>query len=122
MTAIGYANMYSGMENPQRELTEEEINKVKELVSKLETPYTGPTYERLGFSGFSVSDGENWLVNSHFTCWCSVWDKQELKHYEDTVGLIAYLEEILTPMVEKHYKDAQEIMSTYYEDLFRVPE
>jgi hypothetical protein len=120
MTAKGYANLYSGRQNPERQLMEEEINKVKELVSKLKIPYTGPTYERLGFSGFSVSDGDNWLVVSHLTCWCTVWDKQELKHYEDTVGLIAYLEEILTPMVKQHYKDAQKVMGAYYEDLFRI--
>src|ERR1700677_3688626 len=107
MTATGYANMYSGMKNPQRELTEEEINRIKELVSKLKLPYIGSTSERLGFSGFSVLDGENWVVISHFTCWCSVWDERGLKHYEDTVGLINYLEEILTPMVEKHHRDSQ---------------
>src|SRR5277367_1300854 len=102
MTAIGYANMYSGFRNPERELTEEEITKVKQLVSKLETPYIGPTHPKMGFSGFIVSDGDNWLVNSNLTCWCSVWENQELKHYEDTVGLVGYLEEILTPMIDKY--------------------
>jgi hypothetical protein len=125
MTTKGYTNMYSGMQNPERELTEEETNKVKYLISKLEIPYTGPTHPKMGFSGFGVCCAEeNWLVQSYFTCWCSVWSSQaqELKHYEDTVGLIAYLEEILIPMVNQHYENTQEGMEKYYEEMFGVPQ
>lgn len=121
MKTIGYAQMYSGMPNPERELTEEEANIVEELVSKLEIPYTGSFHPNMGFTGFGVSN-EDWWVNSNFLYWCSVWKNGELKHYEDTVGLIEYLEEILTPMVEKHYEDMQKVMADYYENMFRVPE
>ena len=125
MTAIGYANMYSGIQNPERELTEEESIKVKELVSQLKELYTGPTHPKLGFTGFSVwYKEEEFYVMSNFTFWCGIWsaEAQELKYYEDTVGLITYLEEILTPMVEKHRRDMQEIMSVHYENLFGISE
>jgi hypothetical protein len=124
MIATGYAQMYSGMPNPERELTEEESNKVKELVSQLKVPYIGPKHSKLGFTGFIISyKEENWCVISNFTCWCIVWSDQdqELKYYEDTVGLIGYLEEILTPMVDKHLQDMQQVMTNYYEEMFRVP-
>lgn len=124
MTVIGYAQIYSGMQNPERELTEEETAKVKELVSRLEVLYTGSKSPGLGATGFSVlHKEENWYVMSNFTCWCAVWsnETQELKYYEDTVGLIGYLEEILTPMVKKHYEDMQRVMADYYENMFGIP-
>ena len=123
MTTKGYANMYSGMPNPERELTEEEISKIEYLISQLTIPYTGSVHHKFELGGYTVSNVEkNWCIISHFTCWCSIWKDQELKNYEDTVGLIAYLEEILQPMADKHIKDSQEAMERYYEEMFGVSE
>jgi hypothetical protein len=120
MPVIGYADMYSGAENPQRQLTDQEASRVEELISQLTVPYTGLIHINLGFSGFSVSDGENWVVVAHSTCWCSVWQNQELKHYEDTVGLLAFLEEILTPMMDQHLQEESRVMAAYYEEMFGI--
>lgn len=47
-----YILMYSGMHNPEKELTEEENQTLKGLVAGLEIKYLGQSHSHLGFSGY----------------------------------------------------------------------
>ena len=120
MTAKGYASMYSGRANPERELTPTEISAVKEIMSSLSEPWTGATHPQLGFTGYGVwSPDENWYVSADFRGFATVWDvkKLGLDYYKDTVGLTAYLASILKEMLDKHYEDDKKAMDDYIASL-----
>ena len=116
MTTKGYASMYSGMPNPERDLTPEEVSKVKELMSRLDEPWTGPNHPQMGFTGYGVWDGEdNWYVSVDFRGFATVWNgtKMGVDYYKDDVGLTAYLQSILKETVDRHVEDAQELMEEF---------
>jgi hypothetical protein len=110
--------MYSGMRNPEKELTEEEITTLRELVSKLEVPYPGQAHSHLGFSGYAAT-----LDNIHVIA--SLWGHVRVFNseglptaYSDTTGVLAYLCKIMTPVMIKHNEDAAKAMKDWEASLF----
>lgn len=119
MKIIGMPLMYSGAENPFRLLTEEELNKIKELKEQLTHFWMSPPVHKLGFSGYMVhweSDDpeDSSYLSVYFNGMVLFWDNKN-KHVIrmlDTVGLAKYLDEILLPLANGAIKN---------EDLFGVP-
>lgn len=116
MTTRGYASMYSGLPNPERVLTEEEVSKVKEMMSRLDEPWTEAHHPKMGFTGYGAWNGkENWYVSVDFRGFAAVWTgkRMELDYFKDTVGLTTYLQSILKATVDRHFEDAQELMQDF---------
>lgn len=121
MKATVTALMYSGAQNPERELNEEEVNHINVLASQLtETaPYN---QHALGFSGFTAftSDEEgktNWGTYGFFNGCAQVWDNNKLDWicYYDTPGICAYLFTLMNSTLQDHYREATETMKKHME-------
>ncbi|SRR5579871_6604189 len=111
--------LYSGLPNPEKELTPEELSHIQDLVSKLEEP-TPPQHSHLGFSGYSAS-WESTHVIAHFSGHVSVYSDHEVKHYYDTCGVMAYLCQLLTPIMVEHNKNADKMLTDWIAFTFPVP-
>jgi hypothetical protein len=121
----GYVLMYSGLHNPEKDLSEEEYSKIKELVSQLNVPYDGEPLPQLGFTGYAADFAEDqFWVSGAFIGWVSVFQNGECKHYDDTVGLVSYLHLIMVPVLQKHIKDSHNFMKEIFknEKMSRVSE
>jgi hypothetical protein len=135
--------MYSGNRNPETELTEEQGQKIVELVSKLNKKCDEPPLWGLGSLGpesYVIVWGNGgspfdipsmnliYLKIDQNGCTC-IWYNIEENHigekyikidYKDTVGLWEYLNPIGIKLLDKHQRDAQEVMDEYNEKMFRV--
>ena len=110
--------MYSGMQNPEKELTEEEVQTLRDLVAGLEITYPGQSHSHLGFSGYAASFDEMHVIASMYGH-VRVWDTSgKLVAYSDTTGVLAYLCKIMTPVMIKHNEDAQKAMADYIASQF----
>lgn len=110
--------MYSGRMNPEKELTDEELQNLKDLVYGLEVPYPGHAHGHLGFSGYSADLGDRYIIAS-LHGHVRVFDRQgEGKAYSDTTGVLAYLCKIMTPVMIKHQADAKKAMDDYMASQF----
>lgn len=120
--------MYSGMchLDPRVELTEEQFIIIEKMMTDLSEPFPGKEYYGTGVlsatsymvvfpenSGIYVFD--NGKVNIH----TSVYGED--KNYQDTVGLHAYLKELLAPALAKHYEDSKKEWEAYNEKMFGIP-
>jgi hypothetical protein len=115
MKATASVLMYSGMQNPEKELTSEELQHIQDLVAKLGDPCV-PQHSHLGFSGYSA----NWdttHVIAHFSGHISVYN-QEVKHYYDTSGVMAYLCQLITPVMVERSKNADKLITDWVADTF----
>lgn len=99
-----YVCMTSGVKGPEIELTDEEVSKINELVSQLDTPWEGSNFFGMGLSSdhFMVN-----IITSDYSiyidtnmCGYVKFSKLEpnialsyssLEEYKDTVGLWGYL-------------------------------
>lgn len=117
MKATASILMYSGIQNPEKELTEEEIQTLKDLVTGLETVYPAQAHSHLGFSGYAASfDGMHVIASMYGHV--RVWDTAgRLSAYTDTTGVLAYLCKIMTPVMVKHIEDGQKAMDDYWKSL-----
>jgi hypothetical protein len=116
-----YAMMYSGRENPERNLAPQECSQIEMLVSELKEkaswPYPGGAQGGLGFTGFGVSFyGTNeslCALQAHFSGFVSVWNEKEKvwNTFYDTAGICGYLMIIMGTTLHKHYKEAQKELS-----------
>lgn len=118
MTPTASIMMYSGMKNPEKELTEEEVQTLKDLVAGLETAYPGQAHGHLGFSGYAASFDDMHVIASMYGH-VRVWDTTgKLTAYTDTTGVLAYLCKIMTPVMVKHQEDAKKAMDDYMANQF----
>jgi hypothetical protein len=105
---IGSPSMYSGRENPQRELTDEEIVKIKDLISQL-TIVSAAHNPTLGFNGYGVGN-EDWYISGSFYGQVLVFEDNSLTAYKDTVGVTAYLHLILGHLVREHLEEHEKVL------------
>lgn len=111
--------MYSGMQNPEKELTPEESQQLEDLVAGLEIAYPGHAHGHLGFSGYSADLDGRYIIASLYGH-VRVFDAQgQQKAYTDTTGVLAYLCKIMTPVMIKHNEDAQKRMDDYIASTFK---
>jgi hypothetical protein len=108
---IGSPLMYSGMQNPQRDLTEEEVAKIKELVSQLSVTCAAHN-PSMGFTGYAVNNEENWYVSGSFYGQVIVFENNGLTAYKDTAGVTAYLHLILGHLVQEHLEEHEKMSGT----------
>lgn len=112
-----YILMYSGAMNPEKELTDEELQNLKDLVYGLEVPYPGQAHGHLGFSGYSADLGDKYIIASLYGH-IRIFDAQgKDTAYTDTTGVLAYLCKIMTPVMIKHNEDARKQMDDYIASL-----
>jgi hypothetical protein len=108
------ALMYSGAQNPERDLTEEEMVEIKRLASLLVNKSNLPFQGGLGFTGFSAfeyQDGldENaWGVYGYFNGTAVVWSgiTKDWIVYWDDVGICAHLHLLINDTLIAHYQQA----------------
>ena len=94
--------MYSGRQNPEKELTDQETEDIRNLVAGLDTPYPGKAHSHLGFSGYAASLGNMHVIASLYG-FIQIFDEHgEEKAYSDTTGVLAYLCRIMTPVMVEH--------------------
>ena len=111
--------MYSGMKNPEKDLTEEEVQTLKDLVTGLETVYPAQPHSHLGFSGYCASFDDMHVIASMYGH-VRVWDTTgKVTAYTDTTGILAYLCKIMTPVMVKHIEDGQKAMDDYWTNLHK---
>lgn len=136
--------MYSGMQPPECDLTQQQIEHISELVSRLDTPHTGgPLWH--GTAVLSTDSYSVWWLDERpideamFTkpfegSWMMVRVRvggpvhvyrQEENfqgvYLKDTVGLWEYLATIGSPLLAKHFRDVNESMEDYYEKVLGIP-
>lgn len=131
MKANCSALMYSGGQNPEKDLTDDELTTIKNLVSKLNVKsnmkYNGG---KLSFNGFvahksSESEGKptEWGVYAFFDGFAQVWDDdaKDWILYYDTAGICAYLFTIMNDTLQEHYNGS--VLAKYYDqDLSNYPQ
>ncbi len=147
MKVIGSIIMYSGGQNPERELSETEIKHILDLVSKVDQPYQEELHPKLGFSGYSVGwdyYNEKGELNRELiegippsklppVCIQTFEEYNAIGIYEnlfmsgmsmyyDTVGLGLYLKDIMASTLQKHIDEAQKAMDEYNEEMLRATE
>lgn len=109
----------SGIQNPEKDLTEEELSHIQELVLKLNEA-AGEQHPHLGFSGYAATwDGVH--VVARFSGYVSVYTDQEMKHYYDTSGVVAYLCQLLTPVMVEHNKNLNKQLTDWIAFTFTPP-
>lgn len=111
--------MYSGAQNPEKELTDQEITDIRALVAGLDMPYPGQAHGHLGFSGYAASFQDMHVIASLYGH-IRIFDAQgQEKAYSDTTGVLAYLCKIMTPVMIKHQEDAKKQMDDYIASTFK---
>lgn len=117
MKSTAYIMMYSGMPNPEKELTDEEVSNIKGLVSELNIPFPGNADSYLGFS-YSAFIDENLYVIASPCGYVKILNKSGLvTTFSDTTGVIAYLCKIMTPVMIKHQEEGVKIMKDWVASL-----
>jgi hypothetical protein len=112
MIPIAYINMYSGLPNPEKELSLEEVATLRDLVSQLKDPYPGQAHSRLGFSGYSaVLDDQTYIIADVLGYVQIFGTNGTGTVHADTAGICAYLCKLMTPVMIRHNEDAAQIMS-----------
>lgn len=104
---VGSPSMYSGIQNPQRELTDEEVSKIKDLVSQLNIT-TAAHVPSMGFTGYATGN-EEWYVMGSFYGQVLVFEDNSLVAYKDTAGVTAYLHLILGHLVREHLEEYEKV-------------
>lgn len=123
MKVTGIISMYSGISNPEMELSPEVSKQVCEMLYRAYEESDKPLHSKLGFNGYIVAwypeDGESWpAVHIHvYDGVISVSCFASHSNLKDTVGLESYLAEALAPCLEKHQQEAAKAMAEYYENL-----
>lgn len=105
--------MYSGMPNPEKELSEEEVAIIQGLISKLNITYPGQAHSHLGFSGYAATFEDIHIIASLYG-FVQVFNKNGVSAaYSDTAGVLAYLCKIMTPVMIKHNEEAAKVMADW---------
>lgn len=123
--ATFYILMTSGIEGPKCELTDEQSQKIEELVNQLEQPWVGSTNfgMNLGPANYSVSDlDKGWGLRVLPEGFVTVWDPvdNDWHNFVDTVGLWVYLATIGSPTLQKWLAECQKQMDEYNEEMLRT--
>lgn len=122
MIPTAFILMYSGMQNPEKELSREETNILKDLVSKLEIKYTGQTHPHMGFSGYGASLSDDLYVIASLRGFIQLFDKTGLPvAYSDTTGILAYLHKIMAPVMARHEEEAAEARNNFDWEQLLIP-
>lgn len=114
MIPTAYIMMYSGLQNPEKELSQEEVDTLKDLVSKLDHPFPGATNSHMGFSGYSASLSDELYVIASLWGYIQVFRANgEMVAFSDTTGVLAYLCKLMTPVMIRHNEDAAQAMDDW---------
>lgn len=106
MIPTAYIMTYSGLRNPEKELLQEEVDTLNDLVSKLDHPFPGATNPHLGFSGYSASLSDEKYVIASLWGYIQVFGTSgESVAYSDTTGVLAHLCKIMTPVMIRHNEE-----------------
>lgn len=126
MTIYCSALIYSGSRSPERELTDEEADYVRGLISQLTTRCPS-SHSKLGFSGFAVFDRDETKTTTEttlaayglFNGEAKIWDTSvsDWVSYFDTVGLCAYLFTIMNDTLQAHYNQSALMMEGFWKDI-----
>ena len=123
MKVIGSIMMYSGMQNPERELSENETKHILELLSTIDQHYNEEWYTKLGFSGYCVEwrhEESDAMYSSEHPVYFQAFPHMKtigiyknmfmsgINMYKDTSGLCEYLKEILNSLCPGH--DYEEVL------------
>ena len=103
--------MHSGMQNPEKELTNEELEHIQSLVAQL-NDIVPQQHGHFGHRGYAANWEEAHVI-TYYTGHVSVYTDKEEKHYYDTTGVMAYLCQLLTPVMVQYSKDAQKVMDDW---------
>lgn len=130
MKAACSALMYSGGQNPEKVLTDDELTKIKHLICQLNVKSSMKYNSGLRFNGFvahqsSELDGKptEWGVYGFFDGFAQVWDDdaKDWILYYDTAGICAYLFTIMNDTLQEHYNGS--VLAKYNEqDLPNYPQ
>ena len=129
MTTKLYVCMTSGIEGPEAELTEEQSQKIIELVGQLSQPWVGdaPIGMNLSKDHFIVDwDDDNSLISAIRTDpsgYVNMWKRGDTDWHDfvDTVGLWSYLSPLGVDAHQKWVKQSSEAMEKFYEEMQRIP-
>jgi len=120
--ATFYIMMTSGIEGPQCELTDEQIQNIEEMALELNQPWVGSTHFGMGLgptnygvSGLNKISGLRILPQGFVTIWKP--GDTDWHNFMDTVGLWTYLATIGSPTLQKWLKDGQKQMDEYNEEM-----
>lgn len=116
-----YAMMYSGRQNPEKELTSEELETIQDLLSQLKEPWLGPSHPRLGFTGYGATyELDGWIQScqADISGFVHKWDKDtnEWDVFADTSGVLPYLMKIMVPTMQEHYKEGYASYNSFNKD------
>lgn len=124
MTVSFYISMTSGIRGPEGELTEEQANKVTELIQQLTEEWVGQQpggLSHLHATNYIVSglEGPALSVAVDAYGFTRVWtnSNSDWRYYKDTVGLWAYLAPIGYSTLRKWLDEAEKAMKEYQEKL-----
>lgn len=129
MKAIFSINMYSGLQNPEVELTEEQSQKVIELANRLDHPITDDNFSGLRSSvtnymvwwGPSSAPFHVIHVSEYLDVQICRQGDVEYSTFQDTVGLWAYLAPIGGKIYLEHRRQTEKAMEDYHEEMFGIP-
>ena len=138
-------NMYSGMQPPECELNQQQIDHISKLVAKLNIPYRHLAPHPQGLAALSTDNysvfwfDENCFGNPDFIfqpfegSWMGVqcqpggavhvYRKEENFQgidFKDTIGLWEYLATIGVPLLARYFRDMEEGKDEYYEKMLGV--
>lgn len=116
-----YAMMYSGIQNPEKILTSEELETIQDLLSQLKEPWLGPSHSRLGFSGYgAIFEIDGWIqgCQADIRGFVHRWNKDtnEWDVFADTPGVLPYLMKIMVSTMQDHYKESYGSWKKFNED------
>lgn len=97
--ATGSVMMYSGAENPQRELTQEEIDTIENKCAELWA--FNPTqliHPQSGFSGYAVELNDKYVISDK-RGFVSIYSGENVVCWHDEVGMFEYLNGILSGLI-----------------------
>jgi hypothetical protein len=117
----------SGIQGPEAELTDEQVQKIEELALQLNQPWVGSTHFGMGLGptnygvhSLNKISGLRVLPQGYATIWKP--GDTEWHDFIDTVGLWAYLATIGSPVLQKWLEDGQKAMDKYNEEMFGTTE
>lgn len=108
MKATASILLFSGMENPSQELSEEASNRLRESVLQLSRPSPNPYRSTLGYSGFAVTwddmhvmvrDGVVKIYNDHYNSLMTDENHMSIGCFVDDLGIESQLRIYLLELI-----------------------
>ena len=125
MRVVASIKMYSGIRDPELEITEETSKKICEMLCQAYEKSPKELLPKLGPQGYMVV----WEAENSPTVWLHVHEGiialscfAATSYLKDTVGLELYLQELLAETLRNHYAEAGKAMSQLYDELRVVAE